>query len=218
MVRRRGDETTQVAAMWLLPSMSRLSLRPARRAVVTTGAPVKKQKTGATYTYYEQRFNDFFELLPLEEKEELLAYLAEQYKAFGLDPNGKWLTERLPDALLQFIFKDGWETEPIDSHWKWKYDTLFKANERLMTRRMLRKKGLNVADEESAPSRKRAKQLASQQRWKQSFDIDNKPRGAVLEVDDRVVRDLEKQFPRPEDLRNVDDMQGAGPSCCMHNG
>lgn len=209
--------------MWLLPSMSRLSLRPNRDVVATGMPPVpgpgKKQKSGNVKTFYENQFNYFYSKLSDEEKAELHAFIAERFKKYGLDPNGNWLWAPLPEQLLRDRFGAAWSTLPIDEQWKWKYKELFQARTDLVVNRKRLKKGANANEEESAPSRKRAKRLASQARWKQAFDYEQEPRGAMLEVEDRVLEDLRRQFPRPQDFPDADDAQGGRtPACCMHNG
>lgn len=213
--------------MWLLPSMSRLSLGP-RRDVVATGMPPaevpgrgKKQKTGNVKTYYEKQFDWLYQNLDEEVRSELFAKIAEELAEYGFDPNGDWVWNPLPDALLRAVFGEAaWNTTPIDRHWKWKYDLLFKAHTALVLKRTLKQKGANARDEESAPGRKRAKRLASQARWKQSFDMDQIPRGTVQKVDDaRVLEDLKRQFPEEQDFPDKNDAYGGGrtPACCMHN-
>ena len=208
--------------MWLLPSMSRLSLRPSRGVVATGMPPVpgpgKKQKSGDVRPHYERRFDYFYAKLSAEEKAELLAFIAERFKKYGLDPGGNWLWAPLPEQLLRDRYGAAWSTVPISDHWKWKYDELFQAHTDLAVRRKLKKKGANADDDESAPSRKRAKQLASQNRWRQAFDSEQEPRGAMLEVEDRVIEDLRRQFPQPLDFPDADGAQGRTPACCMHRG
>jgi hypothetical protein len=178
----------------------------------------KKQKSGSVKTVYEDRFGYFYARLSAEEKAELHAFIAERFKKYGVDPNGNWLWAPLPEQLLRDVYGAAWNTVPIDDHWKWKYDELFQAHTALVVRRKRLKKGANVNDEDSAPSRKRAKQLASQARWRQAFDSEQEPRGAMLEVEDRVVEDLRRQFPQPQDFPDADGAQGRTPACCMHSG
>ena len=213
-----------IVAMWLLPSMSRLSLGP-RRDVVATGMPPaavpgqgKKQKTAPGRSYYERQTEwIYFQRLSAEERAALFAEMAVQYQKYGLDPDGAWVKLPLPEALLRDIFGAAWNTTPIEDHWKWKYKQLTRVQTDLVERRKLKKKGADAIDDESAPGRKRAKRLASQERWKQSFDIQEVPRGAMQDVDDRVKEDLKRQFPVPPYLRDTNAAQKRVPACCMQN-
>lgn len=214
--------------------MSRLSLRPSRGVVATgarsnrpraddlggPGRPGKKARSDPDPDVrgsFERMFGDLYSSMSAEVKAELHAHLAELYQQYGLDPNGDWLMEPLPENLLRSIFGQTWTSEPIERHWQWKFKELSDANGRLQATRMRRKKGSVVDDEGSAPNRKRAKQLASQRRWRAAFDSDNAPRGDIRDVEREVVEDLRRQFPSPDAFQRLDGTRGRAPACCMHN-